>query len=573
VALVKTVEMRILANAGDAQAKLDELNAKAKELDGNAIKMRFRLDDADGKAQLDAIKAKAERLGFKDVEIKVRVDGAGRAIGELQAVKAEEDRVRGSLLNRIGGSFFGLGPGGTGAGPGTLAGLSPGILAGLAAAVPAAEALLVELTGIVSGFAAAGAGAGAFYVLAHPAINNLMGDIKALGAANQAAGFAQQKAQLDPTKANLQAAQNAQLRYQAIYRQMGAAAAGALKLHDAFVKLTTAFQPQVFKILGDGISILTHLLPAAVPLATAFAKALDPLLKQADRFVQSKGFADWLKQFTSLVGPSVTAIGEGVGKVAVAFGKLLTTMNAADVAKSIGIAFNTVAAIISGTAAVVARLMSNWDQMSSAAKHAASDVVAAFKGMAAGISASWAAAIAVIGAIPGKIKGFFADAGSWLVQAGRNIIMGLVHGIESMIGAVASAIGGVVSKIRSFLPFSPAREGPLSGAGSPDLAGRKVAEMLAAGMNAGLAGVVAAAARLAAAARPDAHADHLEHLHHLHVEHEEHLAHLAHLKAEEVHVHLDVHGVVTDAQAVGLQIVKVLKEYKRHGGGAALGLG
>jgi len=205
--------------------------------------------------------------------------------------------------------------------------------------------------------------------------------------------------------------------------------------------------------------------------------------------------------------------------------------------------------------------------------NAASDVVAAFKGMAAGISASWAAAIAVIGAIPGKIKGFFADAGSWLVQAGRNIIMGLVHGIESMIGAVASAIGGVVSKIRSFLPFSPAREGPLSGAGSPDLAGRKVAEMLAAGMNAGLAGVVAAAARLAAAARPDAHADHLEHLHHLHVEHEEHLAHLAHLKAEEVHVHLDVHGVVTDAQAVGLQIVKVLKEYKRHGGGAALGLG
>ena len=577
MALVKTVEMRILANAGDAQAKLDELNAKAKELDGNAIKMRFRLDDADGKAQLDAIKAKAERLGFKDVVIKVRVDGAGRAIGELQAVKAEEDRVRGSLLNRIGGSFFGLGPGGTGAGPGTLAGLSPGILAGLAAAVPAAEALLVELTGIVSGFAAAGAGAGAFYVLAHPAINNLMGDIKALGAANQAAGFAQQKAQLDPTKANLQAAQNAQLRYQAIYRQMGAdagpAAAGALKLHDAFVKLTTAFQPQVFKILGDGISILTHLLPAAVPLATAFAKALDPLLKQADRFVQSKGFADWLKQFTSLVGPSVTAIGEGVGKVAVAFGKLLTTMNAADVAKSIGIAFNTVAAIISGTAAVVARLMSNWDQMSSAAKHAASDVVAAFKGMAAGISASWATAIAVIGAIPGKIKGFFADAGSWLVQAGRNIIMGLVHGIESMIGAVASAIGGVVSKIRSFLPFSPAREGPLSGAGSPDLAGRKVAEMLAAGMNAGLAGVVAAAARLAAAARPDAHADHLEHLHHLHVEHEEHLAHLAHLKAEEVHVHLDVHGVVTDAQAVGLQIVKVLKEYKRHGGGAALGLG
>lgn len=91
--LVKTVEMRVLADAGDAQAKLDDLDAKAKDLDGNAIKMRFRLDDGDGKAQLDELQAKADKLGYKDVSIKVRVDGAGRAIAELDAVKHEADEA------------------------------------------------------------------------------------------------------------------------------------------------------------------------------------------------------------------------------------------------------------------------------------------------------------------------------------------------------------------------------------------------------------------------------------------------------------------------------------------------
>jgi phage-related protein len=351
----------------------------------------------------------------------------------------------------------------------------------------------------------------------------------------------------------------------------GPAAAGVLKLHDEFVKLSTAFQPQVFKILGDGISIISHLLPAAVPLATAFANALDPLLKQADKFTQSKGFADWLKQFTSLVGPSVTAIGEGIGKVTVSLGKLLTTMNAADVAKSIGIAFNTIAGILNVTSSVVSHLMANWDQMSAVAKVVTRDVVGAFRFMADGIKASWADAIRIIQAIPGQIRGFFADAGSWLVEAGRNIIGGLVRGIESRIGDIASAIGSIAGKIRSFLPFSPAREGPLSGSGSPDLAGQKIASMLAAGMDAGAGAVRGAATRIAAAARPDAHADHLEHLHVEHEEHLAHLAHLAHLKAEG-----DVYNITVNTlqggQEVARHVQQMLLEYKRHGGGAALGI-
>lgn len=60
----------------------------------------------------------------------------------------------------------------------------------------------------------------------------------------------------------------------------------------------------------------------------------------------------------------------------------------------------------------------------------------------------------VLGQIPGKVQGVFASAGSWLVNAGKNIISGLINGIKSMFGQVDNAIGSVMpDKIRGMLGF------------------------------------------------------------------------------------------------------------------------
>jgi TP901 family phage tail tape measure protein len=48
-----------------------------------------------------------------------------------------------------------------------------------------------------------------------------------------------------------------------------------------------------------------------------------------------------------------------------------------------------------------------------------------------------------------------------MAKAGRNIIDGLVQGIKSKIDAAGEAMRSVAKKIRDFLPFSPAKEGPL----------------------------------------------------------------------------------------------------------------
>ncbi|MGE7437941.1 phage tail tape measure protein [Kitasatospora sp. NPDC001175] len=90
--------------------------------------------------------------------------------------------------------------------------------------------------------------------------------------------------------------------------------------------------------------------------------------------------------------------------------------------------------------------------------------------------------------------------GNLLWDAGANIVRGLINGIRSMVGGVGRAISDVASTIRSYLPFSPAKVGPLSGSGSPDLAGAKIGTMVADGIHASVGTVSAATGRLAGAA-------------------------------------------------------------------------
>jgi phage-related protein len=110
-------------------------------------------------------------------------------------------------------------------------------------------------------------------------------------------------------------------------------------------------------------------------------------------------------------------------------------------------------------------------------------------------------AVAWFKSLPGRILSAVGSLGSLLFDAGKNVIQGLIDGITSMIGSVGHAIGSVVGEIRNFLPFSPAKKGPLSGSGAPDRAGRAIARMLASGMTAGMGDVSAAAGAMAGGAR------------------------------------------------------------------------
>lgn len=117
--------------------------------------------------------------------------------------------------------------------------------------------------------------------------------------------------------------------------------------------------------------------------------------------------------------------------------------------------------------------------------------------------ADWIAnLIGRVGGIPGAILRALGDLAGLLYDAGASVIRGLISGIESMIDRVGSAMSGIASTIRSYLPFSPAKAGPLSGSGAPNLAGAKISTMLTQGMLKQLPMVAGMAERLAAAASP-----------------------------------------------------------------------
>ena len=105
--------------------------------------------------------------------------------------------------------------------------------------------------------------------------------------------------------------------------------------------------------------------------------------------------------------------------------------------------------------------------------------------------------LSFVKSIPGRILSALGDVGSLLYSAGAKIIQGLINGVKSMIGSIGNAIGSVASTIKSFLPFSPAKQGPLSGAGDPSNSGKSIARKLAQGITAGKGEVVAAAHALA----------------------------------------------------------------------------
>lgn len=84
--------------------------------------------------------------------------------------------------------------------------------------------------------------------------------------------------------------------------------------------------------------------------------------------------------------------------------------------------------------------------------------------------------------LPGAIEAAFWNVVYTLYNAGRNIIQGLINGILSMLGPVGGAMSTIMSKIRAFLPFSPAKEGPLSGEGDPLKSGQRIGDRLAEGI-------------------------------------------------------------------------------------------
>jgi len=84
--------------------------------------------------------------------------------------------------------------------------------------------------------------------------------------------------------------------------------------------------------------------------------------------------------------------------------------------------------------------------------------------------------------IPTRVKDAVGDLKDTLVQAGKNLVQGLIDGALSMAGPLGGAMGWLAQKAKDYFNHSPAKEGPLAGRGDPFYSGQEFVQRLAAGM-------------------------------------------------------------------------------------------
>lgn len=292
-------------------------------------------------------------------------------------------------------------------------------------------------------------------------------------------------------------------------------------------------------VVGVVLGVVASLIAALAPLVTLILNALGPALQTIGELF-STSVAPALQQLTAALTPVISAL-------VAAFGPIVTNIINTLVGV-IGGLFEVLGGLITFITGV---FTGNWDQAWQGIQQVFSGVVNAVKALLSGmltnfqlifssifsaVSGWWnrlvantsatltrlvttarlifdnlpeilyqiavKAAAAVLNGL-NQAVGFVQDVGSqiastvqgWgslLYDAGANIINGLISGIQSVIGSVGSAMSGVAQTIRDYLPFSPAKTGPLSGSGSPDKSGATIAEMLAGGIRGGGSDVSAA---------------------------------------------------------------------------------
>lgn len=109
------------------------------------------------------------------------------------------------------------------------------------------------------------------------------------------------------------------------------------------------------------------------------------------------------------------------------------------------------------------------------------------------------AVVSTVQGLPGRAKSALGNLGGLLKGAGKSLIQGFINGINNMIGKVTSAAKNVVSKVRDFFPFSPAKTGPFAGRGYTSYSGKALVGDFAKAMTREISTVRSAADKVASA--------------------------------------------------------------------------
>lgn len=333
---------------------------------------------------------------------------------------------------------------------------------------------------------------------------------------------------------------------------LGAIFAGAFILasNPAIQKAFSSFTTRAGKVLGDAAQPLVKPLIAGLDILGDAVEAVGPQLREMFAGIApyipvlAEGVAGFIKAFTPGLVAAVIASGPVLEQLAWALPDLgaglsdflsamasvapqaaqfigMLVRGLSDVIRLLGVTFQTGAQVFGfmangfsilwssikygiGLLAILgAVIVGDFGTAKVWLQDAIGDLIRAlwrlWDALPAGARKGLGALVNLARGLGGRVKSAVGGLGNVLYQAGRNVVQGLIDGIWSKIGSLASAASSLAGTIRNYLPFSPAKEGPLSGSGNPFVSGQKIGDMLAGGMESRLPAVSSASSSLAGA--------------------------------------------------------------------------
>jgi hypothetical protein len=98
------------------------------------------------------------------------------------------------------------------------------------------------------------------------------------------------------------------------------------------------------------------------------------------------------------------------------------------------------------------------------------------------VKAAWDSVVNWFKNLGKNIVDAIGDTKTMLLDAGKNIIQGLIDGVKSKIPSLGDVVGAAAKLIKDHFPFSPAKRGPLAGRGGLFYAGQKMMMQLSDGI-------------------------------------------------------------------------------------------
>lgn len=224
----------------------------------------------------------------------------------------------------------------------------------------------------------------------------------------------------------------------------------AAKLAEVGATIMTTVTP----VINNMAAVVQAVLPTIQAAFTTVASTIQGVINAVFPYIQTV-ITTTMNVINAIITTVLAAVQGNWDGVWAGIGNIITTIWNG-IKANVSAAINAVSGVISS---VMGSVSAYWTGVWNAVKGLVSS---AWNGITNAVSNGVNNVLNTVRGIGDRIKGAFSGAGSWLLDAGRNIIMGLVNGIKNAIGAAVnaakSAASNVVNAAKSALGIhSPSR--------------------------------------------------------------------------------------------------------------------